>query len=534
LAFQLGFAEDAVELRGYVGSDELANLYRTAEIVLVPSLAEGFSIPVAEAVTRGVPVVASEIPAHRELLGEGPWLAAGTDIRSLAAALAYVLAHRADVVARQRCALGDAATPHRVQDRIEDSLRLLLAATAKPETLRRPRGSSSSRPRIALVSPFPPQRSGVADYTAFTFGHVANYADVAVYSDAFRTDTDRPVPVKPLSSEPYLSRDFDVVVNIIGNSHFHLPILDLLGSYGGATVAHDNRMLEAYRLDRGDTWVARLLSGSERAVAPYEIGDFLSDLDRLPSIGYEFIVRQSSPLIVHGRALAERIAAETGVRPAVVPFVPYRVPDHPLDDATRRRVRGELGLSEGVRHIGTFGIVDRRTKGTDLIIGAIAWLRQWGSPARLHVVGGAVETELEALESLAAELDVSEHVRFYGHVSASDLTKFLQAVDVAVQLRTSGLLSLSGSVADCIAFGLPTVTSRDVAEELDVPSYVVETAPQTSSLLVAEAIAKAVTVGEERRNAIESERREYLDRRSPDEYAKQLLDALDLSVARRA
>jgi len=45
----------------------LAWLYRHAEAVLVPSLAEGFSLPLIEALACDTPVVASDLEVHREV-----------------------------------------------------------------------------------------------------------------------------------------------------------------------------------------------------------------------------------------------------------------------------------------------------------------------------------------------------------------------------------------------------------------------------------------------------------------------------------
>ncbi len=76
----------------------LAQLMAGAAGVLMPSHAEGFGLPVAEARALGVPVIASDIPAHREIAGAGarllppdataPWqealrevLRAGKDVR---------------------------------------------------------------------------------------------------------------------------------------------------------------------------------------------------------------------------------------------------------------------------------------------------------------------------------------------------------------------------------------------------------------------------------------------------------------------
>ena len=48
---------------------QLAWLYRNAEAVLVPSLAEGFSLPLIEALACNTPVIASDLEAHREVAG---------------------------------------------------------------------------------------------------------------------------------------------------------------------------------------------------------------------------------------------------------------------------------------------------------------------------------------------------------------------------------------------------------------------------------------------------------------------------------
>ncbi|WP_372619297.1 glycosyltransferase family 4 protein [Falsiroseomonas sp.] len=52
---------------GAVSDSVVAGLACAARAVLVPSFAEGFSLPVAEALALGAPVLASDIPAHREV-----------------------------------------------------------------------------------------------------------------------------------------------------------------------------------------------------------------------------------------------------------------------------------------------------------------------------------------------------------------------------------------------------------------------------------------------------------------------------------
>ncbi len=58
------------QLRGYVTKTELADLYRGASALLLPSRYEGFGLPVLEAMACGTPVVAFPDEALREVAGD--------------------------------------------------------------------------------------------------------------------------------------------------------------------------------------------------------------------------------------------------------------------------------------------------------------------------------------------------------------------------------------------------------------------------------------------------------------------------------
>lgn len=55
---------------GQADDRTLANLYRYACALVFPSFIEGFGLPVLEALSFGTPIVASDIPVFREILGE--------------------------------------------------------------------------------------------------------------------------------------------------------------------------------------------------------------------------------------------------------------------------------------------------------------------------------------------------------------------------------------------------------------------------------------------------------------------------------
>lgn len=85
----------SIRFTGGIREDELAELYAGAEVAVVPSLYEGFSLPALEAMACGVPLVATTAGALSEVVGgdgEAGLLVPPGDPPALAAAIGRVLA----------------------------------------------------------------------------------------------------------------------------------------------------------------------------------------------------------------------------------------------------------------------------------------------------------------------------------------------------------------------------------------------------------------------------------------------------------
>jgi glycosyltransferase involved in cell wall biosynthesis len=78
---------DRCRLVASVTDSELWQLYRAADVFVFPSFSEGFGFPPLEAMACGTPVIASDIPVLREVLGDAALFVDPADEQALACAL---------------------------------------------------------------------------------------------------------------------------------------------------------------------------------------------------------------------------------------------------------------------------------------------------------------------------------------------------------------------------------------------------------------------------------------------------------------
>ena len=513
-----------------IDDDELSRLLRDASLVVVASFDEGLSLPVVEALRAGATVVASDIPAHRELLGQGSFLA---DPRSPASLERAIRRHRSKGSTQARQARRLAAHQHAS---LEGVIGRKLADHAKSATVEIPPAAvyaGGRALRVGIGTPWPPQRSGVADYSAATTVELARLCDVTVY-----TTHDAEVAAAPGTRLKHASigelldagSRHDVFVSVLGNSHFHVPFLEVMDRIDSVVVAHDTRMVELYLALRGRGGLEQLMlrgTAEERLLPPLD--DQIDDMRLLQNAGFWEIARRARLLITHSRSTVDRISAETGVTPRTLLFSNYRQPDSSFrvgsrTQAARDRLGFDRGPLAGTLHLATFGFVDVRTKMIDVLVEAAAWLSQWGHRVSLHIVGAAAPSTAEDLLRRAREAGIA-HVEITGFVSDERLRDYVLAVDLGVQLRISPLLGVSGPLSDLAAYGTAALGSRGVCVDVDSPAFIDRLPDEVSPVTLAEAIEFRLThpmPADDR----ERMRVEYLSRKSPALYAHDLLDLL--------
>ena len=116
---------------------------------------------------------------------------------------------------------------------------VLLSAQPSQRLLTPPAGQ---KPKLAFVSPLPPERTGIADYSAELLPALAAYYDIELVVTQERVDASWGNCRFGVRSVDWLlenAKSIDRVLYQIGNTPFHQHMLSLLEAIPGTVVLHD-------------------------------------------------------------------------------------------------------------------------------------------------------------------------------------------------------------------------------------------------------------------------------------------------------
>ncbi|MCK4891106.1 MAG: glycosyltransferase family 4 protein [Candidatus Pacebacteria bacterium] len=86
-AIQKSSHKDNIVLKGYISEEEKEELYKKADLFVLPSLYEGFGLPILEAMSYGVPIICSDASSLPEIAGDAALLIDPDNIEEIAEAI---------------------------------------------------------------------------------------------------------------------------------------------------------------------------------------------------------------------------------------------------------------------------------------------------------------------------------------------------------------------------------------------------------------------------------------------------------------
>jgi glycosyltransferase involved in cell wall biosynthesis len=367
--------------------------------------------------------------------------------------------------------------------------------------------------RVAYYSPMPPERSGIADYSALLLPALQERIDVEV----IRRGHKRP------------ARGTDLSLYHVGNNpDAHGWIVDALRRRPGVVVLHDfvlHHLVAGLTIGRRDGHGYLDAMEREGGVVGRLLGHGVLD-KRIPPLWEsrpeDFhlageVLDLATGLIVHSRYVEERARAAGFEGPV------WRVP-HPAWEVPTV-APGEV---EGSPLIGSFGNVNA-SKRIPQLLEAFARLRRERPDARLLLVG-AVSPGFD-LDRRLQRLGLSEEgIIREAYVEEDRLWSLMAACDVCVSLRSPTMGETSGSVIRQLSLGKPVVVSDvgwfaelsdDVALKVPVDARETETLYAALELLARDDAARRALSSA----ALELVRREHELGRAADLYAAALEQA---------
>jgi len=517
----------------HLSDEDLRQAYRHSLMTIVPSRAEGFSIPIVESNASDTPVLASDVGAHPELARDAEWRFGPDEIERLQGQMERLAGDEA-IWTRLRDAqagLWKNYTIETVGQRFMDGI--LSHAPESPAEPQAPAVLRGARPVLGILSPLPPAHSGVADYTVSTLRPLKAVADLHMFTATPNARwEDGWASLQPVSAARVSPTEFDATVSVIGNSFHHSEILDYLQERGGACIAHDARQIDFYFHERGVAKTLELAAlEMKRPVPQAELTHWLLNQRELPTLFLSELVQASQPLLVHSATTASEIERLYGVAPRLLPFAQYRPPVYErLARDTRNRTRDAMGIAPGRIVIVTFGIVSP-DKAPSELIWALHMLRKWGVDAELVFCGLANPDMLRDLNPIIDQLGLGDVVRtFNTPINDQTYDDWLVAADIGVQLRTYFMGGLSGALSDCIAAALPTISNVHLAEAMQAPAFVERIPDGLSSLLIGEAALKIIGRSDFGSRPLD-EAKAFGASHSPESYCQILMEHLGLDVA---
>lgn len=523
LAREQGLAAGELVLTGYVSEQDLTDLYNLCTVFVFPSWHEGFGLPALEAMSCGRAVIGANTSSLPEVIGRDDALFDPRDDGAIAAKLEQVLT---DPLFRAELEHHGLLQARRFS--WDDSARKALAAMAAWHARRAP----PARPRLAYVSPLPPERSGISDYSAELLPELARHYEIDVIAPQGAVSDPWIGANCTLRSVDWLRAHagrYQRVLYHFGNSSFHQHMFGLLDEIPGVVVLHDFFL----------SGVAALMEGSGEV--PQFWTRALYDAHGYPAVQRRFlaadpvdvifqypcnlnVLRGALGVIVHSDS-ARRLARQWYGQQAAGDWALIPLMRDGANKLARADARRALGLGADDFVVCSVGLLGPTKLNHRLLAAWAASTLARDQACVLVFVGeNAGGAYGEQLREAIAELGPGARVSITGWADSTLYRQYLAAADIGVQLRTLSRGETSAAVLDSMNHGLATIANAN-GSMADLPPDSVLLLPDAFSDAELAGALEQLRADPARRSALGARAcallaREHAPRRCADQYAQ--------------
>jgi len=372
-----------------------------------------------------------------------------------------------------RSALSGAAAPERIQhiaSAPETAALQILEAMERAYLARKPVAHPDARPALAYISPLPPQQSGIADYSAELIAELSAYYDIClIVPDTLDVvpEIARHIPIRNASWFDENAARFERILYHFGNSELHQFMFAMLQRHPGIVVLHDFYLSNV--IDHISNWGGEPKAFSKALFHSHGYSALTDQLEqgRVATVwkypANKAVLDAATGIIVHSQFSVELARTWYGLdnseRWRVLPLLRGKPVGEQIGRAAARE---KLGFAEDDFLICSFGMLGQTKLNDELLMAFAAMPRTSARRCHLVYVGADDPSEFgAALHAQIAASGVAEFITVTGFVSAALYHTYLQAADLAVQLRGRTRGETSASVLDCMLYGIATIVNAN-------------------------------------------------------------------------
>jgi glycosyltransferase involved in cell wall biosynthesis/SAM-dependent methyltransferase len=325
--------------------------------------------------------------------------------------------------------------------------------------------------RLAYFTPLPPSKSGIADYNRELLPYLAKGAEIDVFVSIDREqrenqhETDFSVYNAIHFDEINAQHPYDLCIYHQGNNPYHEYIYDRAIATPGLLVLHENCLhhLIAWKTlgrdDRDGYWDEMFygygLQGAR--IAEMRAGGVGSEYQQFALPLNRRLVNRSLGIIVHNEYAASQLE---GLREEIpVEVIPHHLSPKvfDLDGWDRSETRRSLGIAEDAWVIASLGFVTQ-SKRIPAVLAAFKKLLSI-MPNAIYLIVGEDHWKW-SVAPLIDEMELTDKVRITGYTTDRDFFRYLNALDVMVNLRYPTAGETSGTLIRALGAGKPVIVTN--------------------------------------------------------------------------
>jgi glycosyltransferase involved in cell wall biosynthesis len=466
---------DRVQLTGFLSDEELAAIYAKADIFFFPSLYEGFGLPLLEAMLSGTYILSANNSSLPEVCGGHALLCDAGDLEDTADKLNQAFLNAASESIAEKRARQQYALSFSWEKTAAEYLGFFRKCMSENAV-----SDAEKRMNIAIVTPWPNQETGIANYVHKLLPALVKYFDVDIFVDDYIDKKSTWVKnewggLYPIAELEKRNEMYDHIIYQFGNNaDYHSGIYKTALKCRGIGEVHDYYLqaffYHAYFL-KGDTETyenalelaygaegkEQYAGAAERNISPNEV-----------TYPMTHVFPQICDAVIFHNHRSRMLMNETD-NVYVVPLASFEKEMIESEGRlkTEALIRERIHWQEGEFLIGCFGFINKN-KRPEQLLSAIKNLTDKGCRIRVAFFG---KPNYEPLKEIIAEKKLKDVVAVTGYLDKQEYDVALSLCDLIVNLRYPSMGESSGTLCESFQYGKPVFVS-DIGQYKEFPDEV--------------------------------------------------------------